>query len=79
VLGSGVAFSIQVVGQASVSPARASVLLAAEALVSAIAAAVWLGERLTARGWLGVLLMLAAIAVSETHAWMGGTRAKAAL
>jgi drug/metabolite transporter (DMT)-like permease len=79
VLGSGVAFSIQVIGQASVSPARASVLLAAEALVSAVAAAIWLDERLTTRGWLGVLLMLAAIAVSETHAWVRGSQAKAAL
>jgi drug/metabolite transporter (DMT)-like permease len=79
VLGSGVAFSIQVVAQASVTPARASVLLAAEGLVSALTAAVWLGERLSARAWLGVVLMLTAIAVSETHAWMVGTRAKAVL
>jgi drug/metabolite transporter (DMT)-like permease len=79
VLGSGVAFTIQVVGQASVSPARASVLLAAEGLVSAVTAALWLGERLSARGWLGVMLMLGAIAVSETHAWVRGTGAKAAL
>jgi drug/metabolite transporter (DMT)-like permease len=79
VLGSGVAFTIQVVGQASVSPARASVLLAAEALVSAVTAALWLGERLSARGWLGVTLMLGAIAVSEAHAWVRGTGAKATL
>ncbi len=79
VLGSGVAFAIQVVGQSSVSPARASVMLAAEALVSALAAAVWLGERLSARAWLGVVLMLSAIAISETHAYLRGTRAKAVL
>jgi drug/metabolite transporter (DMT)-like permease len=79
VLGSGVAFAIQVVGQAAVSPARAAVMLAAEALVSALTAAVWLGERLSARAWLGVVLMLAAIAVSETHAYRSATRAKAVL
>ncbi len=79
VLGSGVAFILQVVAQEHVSPARASVLLAAEALVSALTAAVWLGERLTVRAWIGVALMLAAIAVSETHAWVIGTKAKAVL
>jgi drug/metabolite transporter (DMT)-like permease len=79
VLGSGIAFTLQVVAQQHVSPARASVLLAAEALVSALTAAVWLGERLTVREWIGVVLMLAAIAVSETHAWMIGTKAKAVL
>jgi drug/metabolite transporter (DMT)-like permease len=79
VLGSGVAFAIQVVGQAVVSPARAAVMLAAEALVSALTAAVWLGERLSARALLGVVLMLAAIAFSETHAYRSATQAKAAL
>jgi len=79
VLGSGVAFAIQVVGQTTVSPARAAVMLAAEALVSALTAAVWLGERLSTRAWLGAALMLSAIAVSETHAWRRSGRAKAAL
>ena len=67
VLGSGIAFSVQVVAQRSLSPVRASILLAAEALVAALVAAIWLGERLSARGWAGAAVVLAAIAVSELH------------
>jgi drug/metabolite transporter (DMT)-like permease len=68
-LGSGVGFFIQVVGQSAMSPARASVLLASEALFAALAAAVWLDERLSAREWAGVATMMAAIVLSEAHAW----------
>ena len=65
VLGSGIAFSVQVMAQQSLSPVRASILLAAEALVAAIAAAIWLGERLSTRAGLGAVVVLAAIAISE--------------
>jgi drug/metabolite transporter (DMT)-like permease len=71
VLGSGAAFSIQVLAQQQLTPLRTSVLLAGEALFSALASAVWLGERLGAREWCGVALMMAAIAVSEAQAWRG--------
>jgi drug/metabolite transporter (DMT)-like permease len=71
VLGSGAAFSIQVLAQQELTPLRTSVLLAGEALFSALASAVWLGERLGAREWCGVVLMMGAIAVSEAHAWRG--------
>ena len=67
VLGSGIAFSVQVMAQRSLSPVRASILLAAEALVAALGAAIWLGERLSARGWAGAAAVLVAIAVSELH------------
>jgi len=67
VLGSGLAFSVQVMAQQSLSPVRASILLAAEALVAAIVAAIWLDERLPARGWAGAAAVLAAMAVSELY------------
>ena len=67
VLGSGIAFSVQVMAQRSLSPVRASILLAAEALVAALVAAIWLGERLSARAWVGAAAVLAAIAISELH------------
>jgi drug/metabolite transporter (DMT)-like permease len=67
VLGSGVAFSVQVMAQQSLSPVRASILLAAEALVAALVAAIWLGERLSARGWIGAAVVLAAIGISELY------------
>jgi drug/metabolite transporter (DMT)-like permease len=65
VLGSGIAFSVQVMAQQSLSPVRASILLAAEAVIAAIVAAIWLGERLSARGGVGAAVVLAAIAISE--------------
>jgi drug/metabolite transporter (DMT)-like permease len=65
VLGSGVAFTIQILGQQKISAARAVVLLAGEALVSAAFAAVWIGERLAVHQWLGAGLVLAAMAYSE--------------
>lgn len=77
-LGSGVAFSIQVLAQQRLTPLRTSVLLAGEALFSALAAAVWLGERLDSRQWCGVVLMMAAIAVSEAQAWRGAPDAASA-
>lgn len=67
VLGSGIAFSVQVMAQQSLSPVRASILLGAEALVAALVAAIWLGERLSARQWIGAAAVLAAIALSELY------------
>jgi drug/metabolite transporter (DMT)-like permease len=67
VRGSGIAFSVQVIAQRSLSPVRASILLATEALVAAFVSAVWLDERLSARGWAGAIVVLVAIAISELH------------
>ena len=74
VLGSGIAFSVQVMAQRSLSPVRASIVLASEALVAAIVAATWLGERLSAWTWVGAVVVLAAIAISELHPRRKGTR-----
>jgi drug/metabolite transporter (DMT)-like permease len=73
VLSSGVAFSVQVLAQRELTPFRTSVLLAGEALFSAIVSAAWLGERLGARQWCGAALMMTAIAVSEAQAWRGAS------
>jgi drug/metabolite transporter (DMT)-like permease len=64
-LGSGVGFTIQVLAQRTVTPTRAVVLLAGESLVSAAAAAVWIGERLSAHQWLGAALVVGAMVYSE--------------
>jgi drug/metabolite transporter (DMT)-like permease len=65
VLGSGVAFTIQILGQRTITAARAVVLLAGESLFSAAFSAVWIGERLAAHQWLGAGLVLSAMAYSE--------------
>ncbi len=68
VLGSGLAFTIQVVAQQEVSAARAAIILAGESLVSAAASAVWLGERLALHRWVGAGLIVAAMVASELGA-----------
>jgi drug/metabolite transporter (DMT)-like permease len=68
VLGSGVAFTLQVVAQGTVSPTRAAVILAGESVVAAAVAAVWLGERLGLHQWAGATLALAAMVISEVGA-----------
>lgn len=75
VLGSGVAYTLQIVGQQSVTATRAVVLLAGEALFAAFFSAVWIGERLSAHQWVGAALVLAAMAYSELSArWRPATR-----
>lgn len=78
VLGSGVAYTLQVVAQAEMSPTRAVVILAGESVAAAAFAAVWLGERLEPHQWLGAALVLGAMAVSELRARMADIRAEAA-
>jgi len=68
VLGSGVAFTIQVVAQRTLTPSRAVVLLAGEAIVSAAASALWIGERLRSHQWVGAALVICAMALSELSA-----------
>jgi drug/metabolite transporter (DMT)-like permease len=65
VLGTGVAFTIQVAAQRTVTATRAVVLLAGESIFAAAFAAAWLGERLAGQQWIGALLVLGAMAYSE--------------
>jgi drug/metabolite transporter (DMT)-like permease len=68
VLGSGVAFTIQILAQRRLTPSRAVILLAGESLFAALFSAIWIGERLSAHQWVGAALVLAAIAFSELRA-----------
>ncbi|MFN2590270.1 MAG: DMT family transporter [Actinomycetota bacterium] len=68
VFGSGVAYTLQVMAQQTISPARAVVLLAGESLFAALFAAVWIEERLSLHQWIGAILVLGAMAFSELAA-----------
>jgi drug/metabolite transporter (DMT)-like permease len=68
VLGSGVAYTLQIVAQRELSPARAAVILSGESLASAVLSLMWLGERLRAHQWAGALLIMSAMVLSETSA-----------
>jgi drug/metabolite transporter (DMT)-like permease len=68
ILGSGVAFTIQVFAQQRLTPVRAAVILAGESVFAALFAAVWLGERLLAHQWIGAVLTMSAMVLSEVGA-----------
>ena len=68
VFGSGLAYTLQIVGQQTLTVVRAVVLLAGEAIFSAVFSAVWLGERLSLHQWLGAAVVLGAMAWSELSA-----------
>ncbi|HYH28686.1 MAG TPA: DMT family transporter [Actinomycetota bacterium] len=76
VLGSGVAYTLQVIAQREISPSRAVVILAGESVAAAAFSAVWLGERLKAHQWLGAVLVLLAMVVSELLARRADLRAE---
>jgi drug/metabolite transporter (DMT)-like permease len=72
VLGSGVAYLVQIAAQQRVDASRTAVVLCLEAMVGAVCSALWLGERLGPREWAGAALLLAAVAISELRAQRAG-------
>ena len=68
VLGTGVAYTLQIVAQRTVTPTRAVVILAGESVSSAAFSFAFLGERLEVHQWVGALLVLLAMALSELRA-----------
>ena len=78
VLGSGVAYTLQVIAQTEMSPTRAVVILAGESVAAAGFSAAWLGERLEPHQWIGAALVVVAMIVSELRARISDLRAEAA-
>ncbi|HEV8683385.1 MAG TPA: DMT family transporter [Actinomycetota bacterium] len=68
ILGSGVAFTLQVFAQRRLTPVRAAIILAGESVFAALFAAVWLGERLLPHQWLGAAFTVSAMVLSEVGA-----------
>ena len=68
VLGSGVAYTLQVLAQETISATRAVVILAGESVSAAAFAYVWVGDRLRPHQWLGALVVLVAMVISELGA-----------
>ena len=68
VLSCGVGYTLQAVGQKSLDPTVASLILSLESVFSALAGFVLLGQRLTVRELLGCLFMSAAIVLAQLPA-----------
>lgn len=61
----GIAYTLQVVAQQWAKPAHAALILSLETVFGAVGGALVLGERMTARGYAGSLLILTGIMVSQ--------------
>lgn len=65
VLSMGVAYSLQIVGQKSVEPTAASLIMSLESAFAALGGWWLLGERMTAEEYTGCVLMFAAVVLSQ--------------
>ena len=65
ILSTGVAFTLQIIGQREADPAPAAVIMSLESLFGALAGCLVLGERLSLREILGCVLMGAGMLVSQ--------------
>ena len=62
---SGIAYTLQIVGQKGVNPAVAAVILSLESVFGVVGAAIFLGTHLTAREYIGCAIVLAAVILSQ--------------
>ncbi|MBQ8539887.1 MAG: DMT family transporter [Clostridia bacterium] len=65
ILSSGVAYTLQIIGQKNLNPTVASIIMSLEACVSVIAAWIILGDAMNARQITGCVIMFAAILLAQ--------------
>jgi drug/metabolite transporter (DMT)-like permease len=63
----GLGFTLQILGQRSAQPARASLIMSLEAPFAALAGAIFLGEAFTPRMLLGAALMLSGMLLAQAR------------
>jgi drug/metabolite transporter (DMT)-like permease len=61
----GTAYTLQILGQRAVEPAKAAIIFALEAPFAALGETVWLGETMTAQKYVGGAVIFAAIILSQ--------------
>lgn len=62
---SGIAYTLQILGQKDVNPAVASIILSLESVFGVIGTALFLGQTLTPREYLGCAIVLVAVVLSQ--------------
>jgi drug/metabolite transporter (DMT)-like permease len=62
---SGIAYTLQIIGQKNVPPATASIVLSLESVFGIIGTALFLGQTLTPREYLGCGIVLIAVILSQ--------------
>ena len=71
IMSTAVAFTLQTIGQKHTNPAHAALLLSLESVFSVLGGAALLGEKMTVAGYIGCVLMLGAVLLSQ---FSGGKR-----
>ena len=79
VLSSGVAYTLQIIGQKNMNPTVASLILSLESCISVLAGWAILGEQLSVREGVGCILMFAAIVLAQIPEKQSKNRQTAAL
>ena len=64
---SGIAFTLQILGQKGVNPAAASVIMSLESVFGVLGAAIILGEKMTGREYLGCAIVFIAVILSQIN------------
>ena len=76
ILSTGVGYTLQTVGQKDCHPALAALILCLESVFCVIAGALMLGEKMTAWGYTGCVLMLAAVVIAQGGSLFKNRKAK---
>ena len=64
---SGIAYTLQIIGQKGVNPAAASILMSLESVFGVIGAAIILGEKMSEREYLGCAIVFIAVLLSQIN------------
>ena len=64
-MSSGVAYTLQIIGQRGANPAAASIIMSLESVFGVIGAALVLGERMTTREYIGSAIVFVAVIISQ--------------
>ena len=64
---SGIAYTLQIIGQKGVNPAAASILMSLESVFGVIGAAIILGEKMSGREYIGSAIVFVAVILSQIN------------
>ncbi|MHC5062106.1 MAG: DMT family transporter [Planctomycetota bacterium] len=70
IMSTGIAFTLQVIGQRHAHPTHASILMSTEAVFAVVGGWLILGEVMSGRNFAGCVLMLAGMVISQIHSRM---------
>lgn len=64
-MSTGVAYTLQIIGQKGVHPTVSAIILSTESMFAAIGGAIMLNERMTLAGYIGCAVILAGIIIAQ--------------